>query len=325
MIVLTHDHVKSLLPMDEAIEVIAHAMIGVSKRDVELPLRNILPVGGGNMMGMMPGSVGDPACFGIKLVSLFRDNPARGLSSHRGAIVLFESETGSAVAMMDASLLTAIRTAAASAVATRALARSDARSLTIVGYGEQAEHHLDAMMSVRDITQFTVTGRDNDKAAAFAARAAQAYPQLTTSHTTDIKSAVETADIVCTVTASPTPIVMGDWIAEGTHVNIVGSSIPSMREVDDRMVQRCAIWVDYLPSTLAQAGEIVEMIAAGNFAENDLKGEIGALLDGKIDGRSTEHEITAYRSLGVAAQDLAAAYHVTEQARKNGIGQVVDF
>ena len=271
MIVLTHDQVKSLLPMADAVEVIAHAMIGVSKRDVELPLRNIMPVGGGNMMGMMPGSIGDPACFGIKLVSLFHDNPARGLSSHRGAIVLFEAETGGAVAMMDASLLTAIRTAAASAVATRALARPDATSLTIVGYGEQGEHHLDAMMTVRDITQLTVTGRNADKAAAFADRAAQAYPQLTTHHSTDVQAAVKTADIVCTVTASPTAIVMGDWIVPGTHVNIVGSSIPSMREVDDRMVLRSAIWVDYLPSTLAQAGEIVEMIKAGTFSENDLR------------------------------------------------------
>ena len=325
MIVLTQTDVKSLLPMSEAIEVIAQAMIGVSKRDVELPLRNILPVGGGNMMGMMPGAISDPACFGVKLVSLFPDNPARGLSSHRGAIVLFDSETGGAVAMMDASLLTAIRTAAASAVATRALARTDATSLAIIGYGEQGEHHLDAMMAVRDITRLHVAGRNVDKAAAFTARAAQSYPQLQTSHGTDIQAAVKNADIVCTVTASPTPIVKGDWIAPGTHVNIVGSSIPSMREVDDTMVSRSAIWVDYLPSTLAQAGEIVDMIAAGSFAASDLMGEIGALLDGKIAGRSSDDQITSYRSLGVAAQDLAAAHYVTEQAGKQGIGQVVAF
>ncbi|MFT7593932.1 MAG: alanine dehydrogenase [Paracoccaceae bacterium] len=325
MIVLTQDHVKSLLPMAEAIEVIAHAMIGVSKRDVELPLRNILPVGGGNMMGVMPGAIGDPACFGVKLVSLFHDNPARGLSSHRGAIVLFESETGGAVAMMDASLLTAIRTAAASAVATRVLARTDATSLAIIGYGEQAEHHLDAMMAVRDITKLHVAGRNPDKSAAFAARAALAYPQLQATHGTDIQAAVKTADIVCTVTSSPTPILKGDWIAPGTHVNIVGSSVASMREVDDAMVLRSAIWVDYLPSTLAQAGEIVEMIAAGTYAASDLMGEIGALLDGQIGGRGSDGEITTYRSLGVAAQDLAAAHHVTKAAGKQGIGQVVEF
>lgn len=325
MIVLTQGHVKTLLPMAEAIKVISHAMIGVSKRDVELPLRSIIPVGAGNMMGMMPGAIGDPACFGIKLVSLFSGNPARGLSSHRGAIVLFESETGGAVAMMDASLLTAIRTAAASAVATRALARADATSLTIVGYGEQGEHHLDAMMAVRDITRLTVTGRNADKAAEFAKRAAQTYPQLQTSHTTDIEAAVKTADIVCTVTSSPLPIVKGDWIATGAHVNIVGSSIPSMREVDDNMVLRSAIWVDYLPSTLAQAGEIVDMIAAGTFAASALKGEIGALLEGETAGRSSDSEITAYRSLGVAAQDLAAAHYVTQQAGKRGIGQKVAF
>lgn len=323
MIVLTHEDVADLLPMTEAIEVVATVMKGVSARTAQLPLRAIVPVGGDNKMGIMPGSIADPQCYGVKLVSLFPGNPAKGLSSHRGAIVLFEAETGAAVAMMDASLLTAVRTAAASAVATRALAPEGAETLALIGYGEQAEHHLDAMLAVRPIRQVAVAGRSAEKAAAFAEAAAKHHPGVQFTSGGDLRAAVEEAEIVCTVTASPTPIIMGDWVRPGAHVNVVGSSIPSMREVDDRMVQRGAIWVDYLPSTLAQAGEIVDMIAAGSFRAEDLKGEIGALLSGGITGRESADQITIYRSLGIAAQDLAAAHHVLERAKAEGRGQTV--
>lgn len=325
MIILSHDDVHDLLPMAQAVEVVAHAMHGVTDRSAQLPLRTAVPVGGDNLMGVMPGSIADPACFGVKLISLFPGNPAQGLSSHRGAMVLFEAETGGAIAMMDASLLTAIRTAAASAVATRALARDDATTLAIIGNGEQAEHHLDAMMAVRPVTHLRVAGRSADKVAAFCAQAAQQYPQLEITHGTDVRAAVDGVDIVCTVTASSTPILQGDWIAPGTHVNIVGSSVATKREVDDRMVERASVWVDYLPSTLSQAGEIVEMIAAGTLAESDLKGEIGAVLAGQIGGRGGADEITVYRSLGVAAQDLATAHHVLQRAQSEGRGQMVQF
>lgn len=325
MIILSHDDVADLLPMQEAIEVVEAVMKQVSRGTVTLPLRSVTPVGGNNRMGLMPGAIADPARFGVKMVSLFPDNPARGLSSHRGAMVLFEAETGGAVAMMDASLLTAIRTAAASAVATRALARSDATHLAIVGTGEQAEHHLDAMMCVRPIRRLSVAGRSAAKVEAFAARAAELYPDLEIGHDTDIESAIADADIICTVTSAPTPIVEGAWVAPGAHLNIVGSSIPTMREVDDEMVIRGAIWVDYLQSTLAQAGEIVDMIKAGTFSADQLQGEIGAHLSGEIPGRSSPEQITIYRSLGIAAQDLAAAHHVLTRARAESRGHHVPF
>lgn len=325
MIVLSHEDVAELLPMKEAIEVVDAVMRDVSRGGAALPLRSAVPVGGGNMMGVMPGAIGDPACFGVKMVSLFPSNPEKGLSSHRGAMVLFEADTGGAIAMMDASLLTAIRTAAASAVATRALARADAAHLAIIGYGEQAEHHLDAMLAVRPIKRLSVAGRSAGKAEAFAARAGALFPQLEISHGADVLQAVREADIVCTVTAAAEPILMGDWVRAGAHVNVVGASIPSKREVDDRMVERAAIWVDYLPSALAQAGEIVDMIGAGALREGDLRGEIGALLLGEIGGREAPEQITVYRSLGIAAQDLAAAHHVLGRARAEGRGQKVDF
>jgi alanine dehydrogenase len=325
VIVLSHDDVADLLPMSQAIEAVEAIMKQVSHGGATLPLRSVTPVGGNNRMGLMPGAVTDPACFGVKMVSLFPDNPARGLSSHRGAMVLFEAETGGAVAMMDASLLTAIRTAAASAVATRALARTDASRLAIIGTGEQAEHHLDAMMCVRKISRLSVAGRSAEKTEAFAARAARLYPELRIGHGTDFEAAIRDADIICTVTSSSSPIVKGSWVSDGAHVNIVGSSIPTMREVDDEMVLRGNIWVDYLPSTLAQAGEIVDMIKAGTYSADQLQGEIGAHLSGEIPGRSSSGQITIYRSLGIAAQDLAAAYHVLTRAQAEGRGHHVPF
>lgn len=325
MIVLTQEDVARLLPMTEAVEVIDRAMRVVSDGGAQLPLRNIVDVGSGNRMGVMPGALSEPNCFGVKLVSLFPANPARGLSSHRGAIVLFEAETGGAVAMMDASLLTAIRTAAASGVATRALARAEAERLAIIGYGEQAEHHLDAMCAVRPVKRVHVAGRSADKARAFCEHAATKYPELEFTLGDDVEAAVREADIVCTVTSSPTPILKTTWLSEGCHVNVVGSSIPSMREVDDDFVLRASIWVDYLPSTLAQAGEVVDMIAAGRFSADALRGEIGALLAGRIGGRGSDAELTAYRSLGIAAQDLAAAQYVLERATAEGVGQKVEF
>ncbi|KGF70886.1 ornithine cyclodeaminase [Hoeflea sp. BAL378] len=325
MIILSHDDVADLLPMHEAIEVVEAVMQQVSRGEASLPLRSVTPVGGANRMGLMPGAIAKPACFGVKMISLFPGNPARGLSSHRGAMVLFEAETGGAVAMMDASLLTAIRTAAASAVATRALARPEATHLAIIGTGEQAEHHLDAMICIRKITRLSVAGRSAEKTAAFAARAASLYPDLKIDHGTDIQAAITSADILCTVTAAPTPIVKGEWVKSGAHVNIVGSSIPTMREVDDEMVRRGAIWVDYLPSTLAQAGEIIDMIKAGSFSADQIKGEIGAHLSGEIPGRTSPAQITIYRSLGIAAQDLAAAHHVLTRAQAEGRGQKVNF
>lgn len=323
MIVLSHADVAALFPMETAIEVVQRVMIEVSARRTELPLRSVVPVGGGNRMGVMPGALADPACFGVKLVSLFPGNPAKGLSSHRGAIVLFEAETGEAIAMMDASLLTAVRTAAASAVATRALARADAASLAIIGYGEQAWHHLDAMLAVRRIERVAVAGRSADKADDFCLKASKRHPGVVFTSGSDVRAAVADADVVCTVTASAAPILMGDWLPAGCHVNVVGSSIPSMREVDDRFVERAAIWVDYLPSTLAQAGEIVEMIAAGRFASDDLRAEIGSVLAGDAAGRSSQDEITVYRSLGIAAQDLASAHFIHSQAKARGIGHEV--
>ena len=320
MIVLSERDVAALLPMDAAVDVVERAMIAVSRGKAVLPLRTIMGVGGSNMMGMMPGSMSEPPCYGIKLVSLFPGNPEAGYSSHQGAVVLFEAAHGSAVAMMNAGLLTAVRTAAASAVATRHLARPDSSILTIIGTGEQAEHHIDAMLAVRPIREIRIVGRRAEKARQFAEHAAARRPEISFSHGTDVASAVSGADIVCTVTSSPTPVLAGALLEPGMHLNIVGASIPSKVEIDEEAVLRSAVFVDYRPSTFAQAGEVVEAIKAGSIREDHVLAEIGEVAAGTHAGRTDDGQITLYRSLGIAAQDLACASHVVDLARQRGLG-----
>ncbi len=322
MIVLSAEDVAALLPMEAAIAVIEAAMRRVSAGGAELPLRFVVPVGGPNCMGVMAGALDAPHVHGVKMVSLYPGNAARGLSSHRGAMILFEAATGGAVAMMDAGPLTAIRTAAASAVATRALARPDAASLALVGYGEQAWHHLAAIRAVRPIRRVLVTGRNPGRARDFAERARAAHRDLAIEATGDLAAAVAAADIICTLTAAVEPVVQGAWLRPGQHLNIVGASVPSRREVDDAVVDRAAIWVDYLPSALAQAGEIIAALRDARRSEGDLP-EIGALLCGRAPGRRDADQITLYRSLGIAAQDLAAAHHVLVRASAESRGQPV--
>jgi len=321
MIVLSREDVAALLPPQTAIEVVAAAMEAVSRGEAELPLRSIVDVGGPNRMGIMPGRMRSPPCHGIKLVSLYPGNVAAGYSSHQGAVVLFEPEHGTAIALMDGGPLTARRTAAASAVATRALARADAAVLAMVGAGEQARYHLDALMAVRPIRELRIASRTEKSALAYARHARGRYPGLAvTLAGTDAETAVRGADIVCTVTSSPTPVLRGDWIAPGTHLNVVGASIPSKREIDDATVLAARVFVDYRPSTFAQAGEIVDMIAAGRIGRDHVVAEIGEVLGGTSPGRRDGGEITLYRSLGIAAQDLACAHHCWAGARAAGRG-----
>ncbi len=326
MIVLSDRDVAALLPMAAAIEVVDKAMIAVSAGAANLPLRMVVDVGPPNMMGVMPGAFlpGNGAvegCFGVKLVSLFPNNPDAGFSSHQGAIVLFEPDHGSAVAMMNAGLLTAVRTAAASAVATRALARQDSATLAMVGAGEQAEHHVEAMLLVRpSIRTLRIAGRRPEKAQAFAEHVAAHHPGLAVTVAEDVRSAVDGADIVCTVTSSPTPVLEGDWIAPGTHLNVVGASVASKREIDEETVVRSRLFVDYRPSTFAQAGEVIGAIDSGRIGRDHVLAEIGEVLSGKAVGRRDENEITLYRSLGIAAQDLACAAHCLREAKARGLG-----
>lgn len=312
MIFIAADELRALLPMRDAIETVHAAMIGVAQGKANMPLRSVMEIDATNRLGIMPGALRDPDVYGVKLISLFPGNPASGLSSHIGAMVIFDNDTGAVRAMLDADALTAIRTAAASAAATRALAREDAAKLAIIGTGEQAESHIEAITCVRDISEVHIAGRTQERAQEFVARIAPRFGHLTFCAAPDAQDAVRDADIICTVTSSATVVLQGDWVGPGTHVNAVGASIPLMQEIDADLLLKSALYVDYKPSALAQARDIMDAIASGAMDEAHILGEIGQLYNAELPTRTESLAITLYRSLGVAAQDLSCARKVLE-------------
>ncbi|MGO1119416.1 ornithine cyclodeaminase family protein [Rhodovibrionaceae bacterium A322] len=320
MFVFSSEDVAALLSMEAAIEAVEQAMQAVSDDKANLPLRMIVDVGENNKLGVMPGAVPGDNLFGAKLLSLYPGNPAKGLSSHIGAMLLFDPDTGAPSAMMNADALTAIRTAAASASATRALARPEAKVLALVGTGEQAESHLEALRLVRPLTQVRVAGSRLERAEAFVSRQQDRHPDLEFIACQDVQQAVSEADIVCTVTSSATPVLNGDWLSQGCHVNAVGASIPVLQEIDRQTLLRATLFVDYRASALAQAKEIIDALSDGKITEAYIKGEIGEVTAGKVPGRSSAEEITLYRSLGVAAQDLICARLVAAAGLAQGRG-----
>jgi len=318
--VITGADVRRLLTYDDCVAAVESAMSAVSAGRTLMPLRQIMRLPGAKgALGTMPGYLGEPECFGIKLLSLFPGNPAAGLSSHLGLYVLCEAGNGRPLALMEASALTAIRTAAASVVATRALARTDSSVLAIIGTGEEAHSHLEAFQAVRPFERLLVWGRNPAAAGRLADRARQlgVGDVLVVS---GVRQALAEADVVCTVTSSPDPLLSGADIRPGTHLCLVGASIPSCREVDDACVAMSRFFVDYRPSAMAQAGELLHAIAEGMVTEAHIVAEIGEVLTGGAAGRRSDTEITVYKSLGVAAQDLAAASVVYRRAVELGVG-----
>lgn len=326
MRILNRENVKGLLPMDECINVIDHAMRATSSGKGVIPSRTAIKIPGlqNAILGYMPGYLEQPKCFGAKLITVCPSNKHNGLQSHAGVIVLFEPEYGQPQAVIHAGEVTAIRTAAASAVATRALARKDAGDLTIIGTGEQARQHLVAMCEIRRITHVRIWGRSDHKARQFAMQYSSQY-DIPVEAVEDIEGAVKSADIVCTTTSSHEPILHGRWLAPGMHLNLVGASLANQAEVDVETVRRSRFYVDYRPAATEQAGEYLNAVAANAVGTEHIIGEIGEVLQGKVKGRVSADEITLYKSLGVATQDLAAALHVYRKAVAQEIGQQVDF
>jgi ornithine cyclodeaminase/alanine dehydrogenase-like protein (mu-crystallin family) len=323
--VLRGAEVRELLPMAECIELMQRTMIAVSEGRVVLPLRSILVMPGDRgMMGMMPGYLADPECFGVKLVSLIPRNKPPQYSSHLGLVLLFEAEHGRPVALLDAAEITAIRTAAASGLATRLLARPEAGDLALLGAGEQARSHLEAMLSVRALRRIRVWARDRDKARLFAEAAGARY-RIAVETSPTAREAVAGADIICTTTKAREPILQGDWLAPGTHLNVVGSSIAAAAEIDTAAVVKARFFVDRRESTINEGGEYLRALKSGAITADHILGEIGEVASGSKQGRSSPLDVTLYKSLGIAPQDLAAAHHILEKARAAGVGQVIDF
>lgn len=300
-------------------------MVTVSRDNAELPIRTFMPVRGSEgKMAIMPGALRDPWCFGIKLVAKYPREHDSPYGTHEGMVLLFDAELGLPVALMEGATLTGIRTAAASALATDLLARQDARCLLVVGSGEQARRHIVALNAVRDFREIAIWGRSAERAESLAKQLAE-RDGIAVSVVHDLREATETADVITTVTSAAEPVVAGAWVAPGTHVNLVGSAVPAHREVNRELVTRARYFVDYRPAALAAASELLEAIKAGAVDESHILAEIGEVAAGDAPGRLDNGDITVYKSLGVAAQDLAAAHAVYTQAVGEGVGMDVNL
>ncbi len=309
---IDREEVATRLTYDVCLPIVREAMIAFSKGETKQLLRSMIPLSEGRFFGVMPGAMGAHAPFGAKLISVFQENFARDIQSHQGLIILFDPETGAPVCVVHAGEVTAIRTAAASALATDVLARKDAHRMVVLGYGEQAAAHMRAMLHVRKLDSITVWGRSAERARAFAERM---QPQLGVAVRTaaSVQEAVAEADIVCTVTAAAEPILKGAWIRPGTHVNVVGSSYAGPVEVDSDLVVRSRFIADSREGVLQQGAEFLRAKAAGLIGDGHIVAEIGQVLAGDVEGRRSEEEITVYKSLGHVVQDLASAWALYSQ------------
>lgn len=297
--------VRANLTYELCIPVVREAMIALSAGETRQLLRSIMHFEDGRMFGVMPGALGDAAAFGAKVLSVFPKNFEAGRPSHQGVVLMFDPVTGELACVAEAREITAIRTAAASAVATDALARPDARRLAVLGYGEQAETHLQAIGKVRDLESIVVWGRSSDRARAFADRMA-AHAAAPVSVAPNAQAAVADADIICTVTASAEPVLKGAWLKPGAHVNLVGSSFAGPAEVDSDLVVRSRFIADYREGILKQGAEFLHAKAAGLVSDDHVVGEIGQVLAGALPGRQSPDQITVYKSIGHIVQDLAS-------------------
>jgi ornithine cyclodeaminase/alanine dehydrogenase-like protein (mu-crystallin family) len=323
--ILRAEEVRSLLSVAECIDLMDGTMRAVSEGRATIPLRSVMQMPGDiGALGNMPGYVADPPCFGVKLVSLFPRNKASEFSSHLGVVMLFEAEHGQPVAMLDAGAITAIRTAAASGLATRLLAHADAGDLALLGAGEQAVSHLAAMLAVRPIRRVRLWARDPAKARAFAEREG-AHHGITIETPASVAETVAGADIICTLTKARDPLLLDAWVSDGAHINLVGSSIVGAAEIDTALVARARYFVDLRLSAENEAGEFRRALDAGAVIHADMLGEIGEVANGTLPGRTRPDDVTIYKSLGIAPQDLASAHHVLALAEARGIGTVVPF
>ncbi len=309
---IDREEVARRLTYEVCIPIVRDAMIAFSKGETKQLLRSVIPLSKGRMFGIMPGALGAKAPFGAKLISVFHDNFAKGIQSHQGLVILFDPETGAPVCVVDAGEVTAIRTAAASAVATDALARKDARRMAILGYGEQAATHARAIGKVRNLESIVVWGRSRESAQAFAQKMRTELGMRVTD-VGSVEEAVSEADIICTVTPASEPILKGAWVRPGTHVNVVGSGYAGPAEVDNDLVVRSRFVADSREGVLSQGAEFLRAKQAGLIDDGHIVAEIGQVLAGEVEGRRSAEEITVYKSLGHVVQDLASAWALCKE------------
>jgi ornithine cyclodeaminase len=325
LLVINQQEVEQLLPMEAAMDAVEKAFKALSTGEALNPLRRVMfLLDDLGVQVAMPAYLGSQGTTGLKAITVFPGNEGTAYESHQGAVLLFGTEHGELQAVVDASAITAIRTAAASGVATRLLAREDAENLAILGSGTQATAHLEAMLLVRAIRRVRVWSRTPAHARRFAKQATERH-RVVLQLAPTAREAVQGADIICTTTSAPTPILLGEWLKPGMHVNAVGSSVPFARELDTSAIVKSRLFVDRRESTLNEAGEFLMPLKEGAVDEAHIQAEIGEILLGQNPGRVSFVEVTLFKSLGLAVQDLASAHAVYRAALEQGLGTDVEL
>ena len=317
--------VHALLTMAACIPLMRETLETLARGDAVLPLRTKLPLpDGSGVLGLMPGYLGEPRSFGLKVVSVMPRNHGTAYDSHQGVVMLFGVEHGEPLAILDATAITAIRTAAASGAATAALAREDAGDLALLGSGAQARTHLEAMRAVRTLRRVRVWSRTRANAERFA-RLESVRHGVPIEVADDAEAAVRDADLVCTTTSATEPVLRGAWLAPGVHVNAVGACFAASRELDAAAVARARLYTDRRESCFAEAGDVVIAIRDGAITEDHLLGELGDLFLGRVPGRTSRDDVTLFESLGIAVEDLASAHFILHAARRDGVGTWLEW
>lgn len=325
-LILNNQQIKELLPMPECVELMAEALSALARGEVYQPLRTIIrPPEARGLLGLMPAfQAGDDGAFGLKAICVFPENPAIGMDAHQGAVLLFSRETGDLLALMNASEITAIRTAAVSGVATRLLARPDAGRLAIIGAGVQARTHLAALAYVRSIKHAKVACRNIEHARQLVAEIQPVFSFSIEPVSTN-EEAINDADLIVTATSSHDPVLERNWISAGAHINAIGTHSPDSREIDGATMAAAKIFVDRRESTLNEAGDYLLAAKEGLINPESIVAEIGELLVGKGAGRTSPDEITIFKSLGLAIEDVACAAFLHQKAVAQQVGTWVDL
>ena len=335
MRVLTRSEVERALPFSACMQVVRSAMQRTSAGDCVLPLRQFMAVPQrAGKLGLMPGYLGgQEECFGVKIVSKFERAAGDPHGSHVGAVMIFDADSGLPIGLLEGGALTAIRTAAMTAVATDVLARREAESLLIIGTGEEAWTHARALQYARDFSVIRIWGRSATHAEALQGRLQDwrkaedqttnelAGPPPRIEVVTDLPTACAQSEVLCSVTSAKLPFLHGEWLADGAHLNLVGSAIATTAEAHTSVVARSRFFVDYRPAAMAAAGELLNAIDQGLVTETHIAAEIGEVLGGQQIGRQNDREVTVYKSLGVTTQDLAAGLLALRRALSLNIGR----
>jgi ornithine cyclodeaminase len=325
VLIVNQSEVRRLLPVRDCIDVMARAFAALARGEATMPLRQILwlPEKAG-ALGLMPAHLSGLGALGLKAVTFFPRNEGTDIDSHQGTVLLFETGRGRLLALLDATSLTAIRTAAVSGLATRLLAREDAAELAMIGSGVEARTHLEAMLAVRRLRRVRVASLSLARARAYAEREGARHGVEIVPCAT-VEEAVRGADIVCTVTSAREPVVRGEWLSPGAHVNAVGSSVATARELDSETIVRSRFFVDHTAAALAEAGDFLIPLANGEIERSHLVGDLGQLVTGEVSGRTSPADVTVFKSVGLAIEDVAGAHHIYTRARAMGAGQWIGF